>query len=242
MTRLLVSVRDEIEARTALRGGADLIDVKEPDRGSLGSADPAMWRQVAAAVASRVPVSAALGESFGEHSAAALHACGDALQYAKLGLAGAANVADWWRSWQVLLDDFPAHITRVAVAYADWQAAQSPPPDEVLRRATEAGCSVLLIDTLMKDRGRLLDHLPIDELAGLVGETREAGLRIVLAGSLTEQAIRALVPLTPDFIAVRGAACDGSRTGSIVERRVRSLRALLSQRAGSAHHPATGAV
>ena len=38
MTRLLVSVRDALEARVAMGAGVDLIDVKEPRRGSLGRA------------------------------------------------------------------------------------------------------------------------------------------------------------------------------------------------------------
>ena len=37
MTRLLVSVRSAAEALAALAGDADLIDVKEPAGGSLGS-------------------------------------------------------------------------------------------------------------------------------------------------------------------------------------------------------------
>ena len=38
MTKLLVSVRDADEARDALSVGVDLLDVKEPDQGSLGRA------------------------------------------------------------------------------------------------------------------------------------------------------------------------------------------------------------
>ena len=40
MTGLLVSVRDGQEARAALDGGAAVIDVKEPLRGSLGLPQP----------------------------------------------------------------------------------------------------------------------------------------------------------------------------------------------------------
>ena len=36
---LLVSVRSADEAIAALAGGADVIDVKEPNRGALGAAD-----------------------------------------------------------------------------------------------------------------------------------------------------------------------------------------------------------
>jgi len=60
--KLLVSVRDAAEARAALVGGADLIDVKEPSRGSLGRAEADTIAAVAHAVGGRTPVSAALGE------------------------------------------------------------------------------------------------------------------------------------------------------------------------------------
>ena len=62
MTQLLVSVRDAAEARTAVEGGADLIDIKEPARGPLGAADVDVVEQIIAEVAGRRPVSAALGE------------------------------------------------------------------------------------------------------------------------------------------------------------------------------------
>src|SRR5690606_38342384 len=46
MTQLLVSVRNRAEALAALAGGADLIDVKEPWRGSLGAAPPHVMEEV----------------------------------------------------------------------------------------------------------------------------------------------------------------------------------------------------
>src|SRR4051794_10666436 len=62
MIGLLVSVRSAAEAVEALAGGADIIDVKEPSRGSLGRADDAVAAEVLAEVDGRRPVSAALGE------------------------------------------------------------------------------------------------------------------------------------------------------------------------------------
>ena len=55
MTGLLVSVRDADEAEAALRGGAALIDVKEPRHGSLGRASAEQWRERGRQVAGRVP-------------------------------------------------------------------------------------------------------------------------------------------------------------------------------------------
>src|SRR5947209_7857771 len=64
VARLLVSVRSAEEARAALEGGAAVIDVKEPDRGPLGRADPSIWAEVRAAVPMATPVSVALGELY----------------------------------------------------------------------------------------------------------------------------------------------------------------------------------
>src|SRR5205807_1071510 len=62
LARLLVSVRSPDEALAAIKGGADIIDVKEPAHGPLGRADAAVWRAVREAVPPSIPVSVALGE------------------------------------------------------------------------------------------------------------------------------------------------------------------------------------
>jgi len=62
MTRLLVSVRNAAEAAVALRAGADLIDIKEPAKGSLGAPTNQAIEEVVTTVAGAVPVSVALGE------------------------------------------------------------------------------------------------------------------------------------------------------------------------------------
>src|SRR5688572_22177610 len=59
---LLVSVRSAEEAVAALAGGADVIDVKEPNRGPLGAADPQTIAEIVRVVRGRVPVTAAAGE------------------------------------------------------------------------------------------------------------------------------------------------------------------------------------
>ncbi|MCY2963839.1 MAG: hypothetical protein NT069_09370, partial [Planctomycetota bacterium] len=64
--RLLVSVRSATEARAALEGGCDILDVKEPSRGPLGMADLSVIREIASAAQSLYPtvsLSVALGEA-----------------------------------------------------------------------------------------------------------------------------------------------------------------------------------
>jgi len=59
--QLLISVAGPAEARTALRGGADVIDAKDPRRGALGPVPLQRLAAIRAAVAGARPLSAAWG-------------------------------------------------------------------------------------------------------------------------------------------------------------------------------------
>ena len=169
MTGLLVSVRNGQEARLALAGGADLIDVKEPIRGALGAADPAVWADVLSAVAGAVPASVALGE-VSEACEPAHRGTLSRFQFAKWGLADCRRHADWLPRWAERLGWLPPGVTPVAVVYADWQRAESPPPEQIIEAAAGLGCGVVLFDTFDKQHGGLLDHLSRQELGGLANQ------------------------------------------------------------------------
>jgi len=233
VTQLLVSVRSSLEARAALAGGASLLDVKEPRRGSLGPADPATIRDVVRAVSGSCPVSAALGElldSKGQYHLGTQYFL-DGLAYAKWGLAGCADQGDW----PCLLARVARQIRTlnpgcqpVAVAYADWRRARSPCPEAVLHFIHKQQWTALLVDTWQKDGTNLLDWLPPEELLGLREHCREMGIGLALAGSLGWAEIAALLPLKPEWFAVRGAVCrNRRREAEINARAVRRLADLL---------------
>jgi hypothetical protein len=58
-TQLLVSVRSAGEVAAAVEGGADIIDVKETTKGSLGAAAPSVWSEVENEVSRQNTVSSA---------------------------------------------------------------------------------------------------------------------------------------------------------------------------------------
>ncbi len=234
--QLLVSVRSAEEAVAALAGGAGLIDVKEPARGSLGAADPAVIAEILLAVAGRTPVSAALGELFeasplphgrGSDSQSPDREGGglQGVSFVKWGLSGAQG-----KDWRSTLRK--AHRSGscrpVAVAYADWSRAGAPAPAEVCDFAIAHSWGAFLLDTCRKDGSTLLDWLSLAELADLRTRCQQAGVPVALAGSLGETEIRDLLVLQPEWFAVRGAACrSGRRTDSIDASRVLSLADLL---------------
>lgn len=228
MTRLLVSVRNATEAQAALAAGTHLIDIKEPARGSLGAADPEQIDTVLAAVAGGVPVSAAWGELFQADPSEA-HVVRPALRFVKWGLAGAADVADWPDAWSAEIGKLPPSTSAVAVQYADWRRARSPSPRELLAACRQHDVRTLLVDTHDKTAGNLLDVWPLASLCEFVAAARDARMTIVLGGSLTHECLPKLLALKPDYVAVRGAACTGGRTGTIDPQRVQALVRILAQ-------------
>jgi uncharacterized protein (UPF0264 family) len=222
MTQLLVSVRDAAEAREAVMGGADVVDVKEPSRGSLGAADPEVWQDIFRQVPENCPTSVALGELL-ERSCSERVRQLPSVQYAKVGLAGCRHVSNWRQRWATLTDDLPQETGPVAVIYADADNAEAPEPLEIIRTAVDLSCQAVLFDTHGKKSGWLLDHIHRNDLRQMIQLIRDAGLMVVLAGSITLPRLDHVLELNPDLVAVRGAACVGSRTGRVCRDLVRQL-------------------
>jgi (5-formylfuran-3-yl)methyl phosphate synthase len=230
--QLLVSVRSVDEVGPALAGGADIIDAKEPDRGSLGAVD----RNVLSRILQNVPpdrdVSVALGDVTGPEEVLAV------LQglefperaspvYLKLGFAGVRSSTQVGRLVEtaVSLTSVMAHSPRiVAVAYADPERAGTVPPALIPAIAEAAGAAGVLLDTHGKDGRGLLQWLTPGALADWVAISRQAGLLTALAGSLQTRDLALVCRARPDVVGVRGAACRGGRQGRVSEDRVRRLR------------------
>jgi (5-formylfuran-3-yl)methyl phosphate synthase len=214
MTRLLVSVRSAAEAREALDAGVDLVDLKEPRRGALGAVDWEVAAEVASLAGRRTPLSMALGELMDVGTDAYL-TIPPGVAYVKLGMAGAAIHADWPRRWRDALATLPTFAAPVAVVYADWRAAQAPSPNDVLAQGRELGCGALLVDTWRKSAGGLLECIAVRELAELLSGARAGGMLGVVGGSLTWDTVGPVLDLAPDYVAVRGAVCHGSRLAAL---------------------------
>jgi uncharacterized protein (UPF0264 family) len=230
MTGLLVSVRSAAEAETALAGGADIIDVKEPRRGALGPADPGVWKEILETVGDRAPLSAALGELH-SHEICKYAAGVAGFEYAKIGLSDWRRRRDSPSKWFQVKLTLPAGVHAVQVVYADLEASGwtsfSAAVLAALALAAASESPLLVIDTFRKDRGNLLDLVDVEILRELTYRAAHYQVRLVLAGSLNEQAIERLLPLQPAYIGVRGAACTGGRDGAVDLARVKSLARLV---------------
>jgi uncharacterized protein (UPF0264 family) len=234
--RLLVSVRSAAEAQAALTGGADIVDAKEPSRGSLGPVTAATFRDIAAALPPTIPLSVALGDFDREETAAAAVAAVATVPeraapvYYKLGFAGAGAAAAE-RILRSALDAARARADRpliVAAAYADHEEALAPAPDVVRIAAARLGATGVLLDTGIKDGRDLLHWMPPARLRTWIGEARGAGLLTAIAGSLGGRALDLAAGCGADVVGVRGAVCEGGRTGVLKVELVRAIKRALS--------------
>ena len=220
--KLLVSVRDVAEAEAALSGGADWIDLKEPSAGPLGAVGAQTARQVVEFLASRRPVSAALGElAHWETSPARQLLEVPGIEYVKLGLAGCTEIDSWRDDWRSVESQVvAAGKSLVAIVYADWQRAHAPAPEQILVLAGQTSSRYLLIDTFDKQSPGTLACLGASALEELVRLARRQSLRTVLAGGITTEDFRDLPAIGFEMLAVRGAVCPAGRCSQVDERLV----------------------
>ena len=238
---LLVSVRSAAEVESALAGGADIIDAKEPTRGSLGPVSAQTLSEIVRQVPPGQPFSAAAGDvSKIEHVRVALAENDlpprDGPTFLKFGFAGVQSpelVGNLLSTAVRLAARQRSSPLIIAVAYADSDRARSLGTDEVCRLACEAGAGGILIDTCIKDGAHLLSWMSLSALADCVEEARAAGLVTALAGALGPEHLTDAAAAKPDILGFRGAACDAGRAGRVSAERVAQLRQGLNLATGA---------
>ena len=229
--RLLVSVTDAHEARVAVDGGVDIVDVKNPAEGSLGAPGPSVIERVRGVVPPERPVSAAIGDLPNLPGTAALAALGAARSgaaYVKVGLWGTSTTDDAAAVLRAVRDGLDGGADVIAAAYADAERVPGAPlpPEAVVEAARRAGAGGCLLDTAIKDGRGLFEWLSPEALAALVAEGHAAGLEMALAGALRAEDLSLVRATGADIAGVRSAACrDGLRTAPLDAERIGRLRA-----------------
>jgi hypothetical protein len=232
--QLLVSVRSAAEAGAALAGGADIIDAKEPSRGSLGPVDRSVLREIERRVPPAVPFSMALGDvengvdAAGEIGGLDLRSRPSGV-FVKLGHARppAIEAETSLRAAILAARTALSPFKVVLVAYADRGATAGLVPREVVRLAARIQAHGVLLDTWSKDGGDLFAFMTPGEVKAWVEAARTAGLMPAVAGSLRAESLGSIREIDPDVVGVRGAACTGGREGTIDLEKVRTLRRTL---------------
>jgi hypothetical protein len=229
VTSLLVSVRSVADARAALAGGASVIDVKEPGLGPLGAPEVEAVRRIVEAIDGRAAVTVAAGElAEGPASAVAL-ARVPGVAMVKVGLSGLADPQPRGLLLRGLRERMPPDVGLTPCAYADYHAAGGPAPEALIEEAADGVGRWVLVDTWRKEGAGLFGSLDPRRVAGLVERGRASGVAVALAGQLRGESLLAAARLGAPLIGVRGAVCQGGRTGTVCSRLVADAVRLVAQ-------------
>jgi (5-formylfuran-3-yl)methyl phosphate synthase len=226
--QLMISVVSAEEAREALLGGAEILDVKNPAEGSLGAQVPRIIREIKEIASGKVQISAAIGDLPYLPGTAALAALGAAVcgaDYVKAGLYGVRNESEavnLLREVKHAVREFGASV--VAAGYADFHRAGALDPACLPQAAASAGVRGCLLDTAIKDGRNLFDFIDAKKLQFMIEHAHAAGLLFGLAGALREKDLPVARDLGADLVGLRTAVCrDNRRAGPIEAARIRKI-------------------
>lgn len=237
---LLISIRNEMESEIAFEilsadrpsrsaissfSMSPWIDLKEPNRGSLGRPDRTTALETYArfqAFERNSPAirchnfSIALGElseTSDEEITAYCEDFGDEVFF-KIGLAKLEKSTQWQKRILDLVKSASSPSQWILVHYADAEKANAPTWDEILQVSHLAGCEYILVDTWQKDGRSLLDILSRETLKHMAAHAHAMGLQIAMAGSLRLTDLDALLEVGPRWIGFRSDLCESRKRES----------------------------
>ena len=217
---LMVSVQNLDEALQALKGGADIVDVKNLQEALVGSAHPHIVRDVRNAIPMERHASVTLGVVPNQVGTVAMAVYTAGVLQATSVKVGFMNheyeaAVETLHACKEALDGFDTKL--IGSLFADNTMFGGLEPHLMNKLAIETACDGWLIDTLTKDGRNLFDFIREEELREMVFEGKEAGMSTALSGHLRITDLDELARINPDIVGVRGAACQklDDRTSSV---------------------------
>ena len=230
----MVSVQNLPEAHQALKGGADIVDVKNLQEALVGSAEPGLVRQVRESVPPEHHASVTLGVvpnqvgtvAMAVYAAGVINATSVKVGFMKTDFNLAAEILQASRK---ALEGSETKL--IGSLFADNHLYDGLDPNLMVSLAKDGGCDGWLIDTLTKDGRNLFDFMPEDVLREMVFDGKELGMSTALSGHLKIANIDELARINPDIVGVRGAVCaKGDREDGVYWEAVAEFKRQLDLR------------
>ena len=231
---LMVSVQNLDEAFEAVKGGADIVDVKNLQEALVGSAHPHIVKQVREAVPSANHASVTLGVVPNQIGTVAMAVYTAGVLKATSVKVGFMNTeydaaVETLLAAKKALEGFDTKL--IGSLFADNPLYDGLDSHHMVQLAKDGNCDGWLIDTLTKDGRNLFDFLTEPELRDMVFEGKKAGMSTALSGHLRIDDLDELSRINPDIVGVRGAVCaKGERTSGVYWEAVAEFKRQLDMR------------
>ncbi len=230
----MVSVQNLPEAHQALKGGADIVDVKNLQEALVGSAEPGLVKQVRESVPSEHHASVTLGVVPNQVGTVAM-----AVYAAGVIEATSVKVGFMKTEYDLAVEILKASRKALAGSetkligslFADNGLYDGLDPNLMVNLAKDGECDGWLIDTLTKDGRNLFDFMSEEVLRGMVFDGKESGMSTALSGHLKIDNLDELARINPDIVGVRGAVCaKGDREDGVYWEAVAEFKRQLELR------------
>ncbi len=228
MVKILVSIINLREVEVVMHTKVDIVDIKNPSRGSLGIPDIDILTDIATKICNAYECSAAIGDLNSPsplipYTAFAISLLG--LNYIKAGLE-VGNRDTGIEIGRSIVEGISLSSRRarvVLVGYADYLRISSIDPISVAEIAYNVGADGVMIDTRIKDGRNTFQFLDYSYLKRFISMAKNYNLFTAIAGGLGIEHICKAIELGFDVIGFRGAVCDNGRMGSISQDRINRI-------------------
>jgi len=213
--KLLISIKNVEEALIVQNSQFDILDIKNPAEGSLGTNFPGVIKEIKERSPNRI-ISAAGGDLPGLPGLSSQITFGLAHlkpNYIKLGFYDFNNLetaAEIINEAKNAIELSGASVKLITAAYADYKEINSFNPFLLNELAFKTKIDGIMIDTINKDGRNLFDFLKPAELKDFCQQAEKADVFSALAGSLKFEDLDLLKEIKPDIVGFRGAVCENN--------------------------------
>ncbi|MFB6199666.1 MAG: (5-formylfuran-3-yl)methyl phosphate synthase [Candidatus Nanohaloarchaea archaeon] len=218
----LVTVKNAREAETVSEFDPDIVDIKNPDEGSLGAPSPSTLESIMDVLPEDRAVSVAVGDVPdlpGTVGMAVQGASQHGPEYVKVGLKGPRTKEDAVNLMRVAAEASGENQSIVLAGYADYREIDGVSLLDIPDVAVESGVDGVMVDTAVKGEGNLFEHADREVLKKFVSKSSDRGFFTAAAGSLSPEDVGIVRDIGFDVIGVRGAICSGDSRSEAIDSR-----------------------
>lgn len=216
-TNFLVSLKDLKEISNEILESIDILDLKNPSEGSIGSWETSKIKKAITLYNSRVKISATLGDIFCNEEFTKKIEKFDTLNldFIKFGLLSKSTNKLFQKIDIISLREFKTDL--VCVVFVDKKLDL----ENVIRNLKllkRKGINFILLDTYRKSNGDLLSYCDIFFLKDFITKCKKYQISIGLAGGVNERQLPSLIDLRPNIIGLRSAVCSLNNRNLFIDK------------------------
>ncbi len=216
ITNFLVSLKSLSEISDDIINEVDILDLKDPLNGSIGSWELIQIKKAVSLYKSKVKISATLGDIFDNNEFLKRLDEFDKLKldFIKFGLLSNKEEDLFEKINLISMKKYKTPL--VCVGFVDYKKTKNLIINK-LNFLNNCGVKFFLLDTYNKDKGDLLNFCEISFLKNLIFECKKYNIKVGLAGGLKENQISSIINLKPNILGFRSAVCLKNKRNSSIQ-------------------------